>query len=288
MGATGSSGRYIAQSLIKTGYKIKALVRDKNKANQILPKGIEIVEGNIRQISDLEKAMSGISGVYLSLGLEEQSKEKNWHQLVEGLKNVVVIARIKQVEHIITHFMLGAKRTEENPSDWWGYNIQAKAVKILESSQIPSTLFFCSPFMENFQTRFRKGKNIRILGETKFPLYWSSAKQVGLLAGEAFFKEPFFNKSFSVQGKDAFHLKSAAEIFVRFCKKEHISILENDQNLVRMFSLFRSGMDFEAQWIEALSKKAEVFESESTWETFGIPPVSFSDFAAQAGTEING
>lgn len=287
-GATGTSGRYIASSLSESGYQIRAIVRDKKKARSILPDDIELVEGDLRQISDVDRAMQGVSGLYISLGIEENQTEKSWNLLTEGLKNLLVIARVHDIEHIVGHFMMGARPDKFSCSSWWGYNLQAKAVQILENSRIPFTLFFCSPFMENFETRFRKGKTIRILADSKFPIYWSSARQVGLMATKAFFRKEFQGQSFSVQGKEALHLKSAAEIFVTCYKKASLTLQNSDSNLVKMFSRFRPGMDFESQWMEAISNEPEEFESEKTWQEFGIPPIRFSEFAKTPDPDLIG
>jgi len=287
-GATGTSGRYITSSLSESGYKIRAFVRDKKKAQSILPEEVELVEGDLRQISDVENAMQGVSGLYISLGIGENQTEKYWTLLKEGLKNLLVIARSNDIEHIIGHFMIGARPDKQLRNSWWGYDLQAKAVQLLENSRIPYTLFFCSPFMENFETRFRKGNNIRILTDNKFPIYWTSARQVGQLAAKAFFHKEFWGHSFSVQGIEALNLQVAAEIFVTCYKKASLTLQNTDSNLVKLFVRFRPGMDVESQWMEAISKDPEEYESDNTWQEFGISPLRFSEFAKAPDPDLIG
>jgi hypothetical protein len=135
--------------------------------------------------------------------------------------------------------------------------------------------------MENFKTRFRKGKKIRIFGDSKHPIFWSSASQLGELASQAFFNPSFMNQEFMVQGEKGLNLKKAAELFVEMSKDSTLALLESESNLVRLFSQFRTQLEFESQWVKAVVKEKEVYQSAETWQKFGFLPKDFLEFAVE-------
>lgn len=62
-GATGNVGRQVVEHLVKRGTDVRALVRDRSKAN--VPAGVSIVQGDFLDVDSLRKAMSGVSTLFL-------------------------------------------------------------------------------------------------------------------------------------------------------------------------------------------------------------------------------
>lgn len=71
-GATGLAGYSIAMSLLQRGRKVRALVRSQEKAKKVLPPGIEIMKGDILDLSSLTPALEGCDVVYHAAGWPEQ------------------------------------------------------------------------------------------------------------------------------------------------------------------------------------------------------------------------
>lgn len=63
-GATGFVGGYMAELLLKEGHSVKALVRDITKAKSLSDKGVILVQGNLKDKKALEKAVSGVDGIF--------------------------------------------------------------------------------------------------------------------------------------------------------------------------------------------------------------------------------
>lgn len=59
IGATGSFGGHVATALINDGWQVKALIRSPDKI-PLLHQGLEIVQGDARQIKDVRRASSGV------------------------------------------------------------------------------------------------------------------------------------------------------------------------------------------------------------------------------------
>jgi nucleoside-diphosphate-sugar epimerase len=63
-GATGFTGGHLARGLARRGCRVRALVRDRARAADLAPLGIEIVTGDLKNRSDLDAACAGVETVY--------------------------------------------------------------------------------------------------------------------------------------------------------------------------------------------------------------------------------
>jgi nucleoside-diphosphate-sugar epimerase len=71
-GATGKVGNAIAASLLERGDRVRALVRDPNRAATILPAGVEPIRGDATDAGGLAAATEGCELVFNSMGMPEQ------------------------------------------------------------------------------------------------------------------------------------------------------------------------------------------------------------------------
>jgi len=71
-GATGKVGNAIASALLERGDRVRALVRDPNRAASVLPAGIEPTQGDVTDPGSLAAAAEGCELVFNSMGMPEQ------------------------------------------------------------------------------------------------------------------------------------------------------------------------------------------------------------------------
>ena len=71
-GATGKVGNAIASSLLERGERVRALVRDPQRAAAVLPAGIEPIQGDVTDAESLAAAVDGCELVFNSMGMPEQ------------------------------------------------------------------------------------------------------------------------------------------------------------------------------------------------------------------------
>ena len=64
-GATGVVGRHVVKGVVDAGAPVRALTRDRARAQQLLPGEVEIVEGDLTQPGTLPEMLSGIRRMYL-------------------------------------------------------------------------------------------------------------------------------------------------------------------------------------------------------------------------------
>lgn len=67
LGTTGNTGRRIAEQLLGSGEKVRAVVRNKEKAKDLASKGAEILAGNLDDSKFLASAFKSASAAYVLL-----------------------------------------------------------------------------------------------------------------------------------------------------------------------------------------------------------------------------
>lgn len=101
-GATGETGRRIVQELVQRNIPVRALVRDREKAQQILPTAAEIVVGDVLKPETLKEAI-GDSTVILSATGAAPSFDPTGPYKVdyEGTKNLVNAGKAAGIEQFV-------------------------------------------------------------------------------------------------------------------------------------------------------------------------------------------
>jgi uncharacterized protein YbjT (DUF2867 family) len=102
VGATGETGRRIVQQLVERDVPVRALVRDRAKAQSLLPAATEIVVGDVLQPASLQTAIAGCTVVFCATGARPSLSPFGPYQVdYEGTKNLVDAAKAAQVEHFV-------------------------------------------------------------------------------------------------------------------------------------------------------------------------------------------
>ncbi|SKB14538.1 conserved hypothetical protein [Planktothrix sp. PCC 11201] len=101
-GATGETGRRIVAELVKRGIPVKALVRNPETAQQILPTEVELVVGDVLNTDSLALALRDCTVVLCATGAKP-SFDFTGPYLVDyqGTKNLVDGAKSQGIEHFV-------------------------------------------------------------------------------------------------------------------------------------------------------------------------------------------
>lgn len=98
-GATGLTGKHVAQALVAKGARVRALVRDIEKAEDLAVMGIELVQGDLSDAASLTKAFDGAEKAFLLMAnVEEQlACEKRFIDAAKaaGVKQLVKLSAIE-------------------------------------------------------------------------------------------------------------------------------------------------------------------------------------------------
>jgi uncharacterized protein YbjT (DUF2867 family) len=102
VGATGETGRRIVQQLTAQNMPVRALVRDRARAQEILPASTELVVGDVLQPETLERAIADCTVVFCATGARPSLNPFEPYQVdYEGTKNLVDAAKAAQVGRFI-------------------------------------------------------------------------------------------------------------------------------------------------------------------------------------------
>jgi uncharacterized protein YbjT (DUF2867 family) len=101
-GATGETGRRIVQELIARNIPVRALVRDTDKAQGILPAEVEVVVGDVLNPQTLTAALGDSTVVLCATGAAPSFDFTGPYKVdFEGTKNLVDAAKSKGIEHFV-------------------------------------------------------------------------------------------------------------------------------------------------------------------------------------------
>ncbi len=101
-GATGQTGRRIVQELVRRDILVRAMVRDLEKARQILPDGVELVVGDVLKPAGLEEAIADSTVLISATGAAPSFDPTGPYKVdFEGTKNLVNAAREKGIQQIV-------------------------------------------------------------------------------------------------------------------------------------------------------------------------------------------
>ena len=116
-GGTGFVGSHLVPRLIKTGEKVRCLVRSRAKAKTLQADGIELVVGDVSRLQSLEEAMPGVETVIHLVAVIRESRDVTLDGInVQGTRNVVQVALRSGVKRFIYMSALGA-----NPNPKYRY-----------------------------------------------------------------------------------------------------------------------------------------------------------------------
>ena len=120
-GATGNTGMEVVRQLRARGAKVRALVRNPDKAPTIAGGGVEMAPGDLDKPETLGQALKGIEKVFLLSAADERQVE------LQG--NLVHAAKAAGVRHIVKMSALGAALNSPVSFGRWHAQTEAQIEK---------------------------------------------------------------------------------------------------------------------------------------------------------------
>lgn len=136
-GVTGKTGGETAKQLLAKGVKIRAIVRNAAKAEDLKAAGVELVVGDIGDAAVVRQALQGVEKAMLVLpnGKTQQANEQQFTDLAKaaGVKHLVKMSSMEAVPHAATPI----------PKAHWAVE------EYIRASGIPWTMVKPNFFMQN-------------------------------------------------------------------------------------------------------------------------------------------
>ena len=136
-GVTGKTGGETAKQLLAKGVKLRAIVRNAAKAEDLKSAGVELVVGDIGDAAVVRQALQGVEKAMLVLpnGKTQQASEQQFTDLAKaaGVKHLVKMSSMEAVAHAETPI----------PQAHWAVE------EYIRASGIPWTMVKPNFFMQN-------------------------------------------------------------------------------------------------------------------------------------------
>ena len=279
IGASGMLGRPVTHELITAGLSVRIVARDVEKTRLLFPTA-PVVAGDLRSKQSLSDALRGIDTVYLNLSIKQTEKESDFHTEVEGLINLLEVAKQAGVSRIAYLSSIIMRYEGINGFRWWAFAVKHEAVQLIKESSIPYSIFYPSCFLDSLIGTQRAGRFILLVGRSAVRPWYISANDYGKQVERALaIAQDGQNQEYIIQGPEPVTQHEAAERFVAAYRKEKLSVLTTPPFLMQLGRPFSAQADYGWHITEALNKYPEVFEASQTWVDLGKPETTIEQFA---------
>jgi uncharacterized protein YbjT (DUF2867 family) len=207
IGAAGFVGAPITKQLLVEGFSVRALVRNADKARQMLGAQVELVVGNFADKATLEKALDGVDGVNLSVP---------WQSEAQVARDVTDLLARQGRQHVRVTYISG---TTALPGNRWYPMIdeKLKAEEVLKHSGVAYTIFRPSRFMDALALFVRNGR-ATIFGKQSQPYYFLSLADFARAVSKSYQTEAAVNQTFIINGPQAMLMQDALQ---QYCDAVH-------------------------------------------------------------------
>jgi len=101
-GATGQTGQQIVKHLKTAGYRVRALVRDADKAKEQLGPEVDYAVGDVKEAAAVSAAMAGVTAVISSIGARSRDGPDRPEVIdYQGVRNLVDAAKAARVRQFV-------------------------------------------------------------------------------------------------------------------------------------------------------------------------------------------
>lgn len=208
IGATGLIGAPVARRLLADGHQVRLLVRDTGRASQRLGDGFEYLEGSVTDTDAADRAVAGMNGVHVSLGVEDPAQlEPVEHR---GTATVAAAAAQHGLERI--SYLTGSLVRVDYGPKIAEHRAKLAAEQAIQDSGVPYT-FFRPTYFTNTLPRHVQGRVVVMLGRQRQVLHPVCAEDFAAQVARAFATPAAANRDFYIHGPQPLTLRQALGIY---------------------------------------------------------------------------
>jgi len=208
IGATGLLGAPVANRLKKSGFGVRLMVRNLEKAVKRFGEGFEIVKGDILDAKGLESAAENCFGIHINLSGEIEQV---------GVETIAAAAAKLKLQRIT--YISGTSVAEANT---WVLLIRRKfyAERAIRECGVPYCIFCPTWFMEVLP-RYVRGNRAFVFGKQPNPYHLVAADDYARMVATSYRIEEAVNRRFVVHGPEGILFHDAVK---RYCQAFHPGI----------------------------------------------------------------
>ena len=268
IGAAGFVGAPVAKQLLADGFAVRALVRNADKARQLLGDKVEIVTGGFEDRTTLEKALADVSGVNISVP---------WQAKFQVTRDVTEILARQGRKNVRVSYISGTTALPENR----GYAMideKLKAEEMLKSSGVDYTILRPSWFMDALALFVNDGR-ATVFGKQTQSYYFLSLADFARAVSKAHQTEAAANKTFILNGPQSLLMTDALQLYCDAC---HPGIKAASMpiwfgKMLAMMTRSAPMKDF-VQMMAYFEKSPRVSQPNGAESILGAPSMTMSDW----------
>lgn len=206
IGASGLLAGPVIRKLDEKGYELRLFSRSVKPSMFI--NDYDIVQGDVFNPEDLEKAVSGCDAVHISLASADD---------VKAVSNILEVSKKNGVRRI--SLVSGCTVAEENR--WFKFtDDKFRTEQMIMQSGIPYYIFRPTWFFESLGMFVRNGK-ASVLGNITERYHWVAADDLGTMVADAYSTPGAENRIYFVYGPERYTMK---EMLEKYCSALHPEI----------------------------------------------------------------
>ncbi len=267
IGATGLLGAPVARNLKKSGFGVRILARNTEKARKLFDDDFEIVEGNVSDPDRLESALDGCYGVHINLSGEIEQT---------GTENVVKASVNKGIKKI--SYISGTSVSEKG---LWFPQTRRKfmAEKAIKESGINYSIFCPTWFMESLP-KYVKGDKAYVFGKTNVIFHFVAARDYAEMVSKSFLIEEANNKRFFIHGPEGYLFHEAMKKYCSVMHPEIKKVTVMPIWLTKMVAAIKGSpeMKFAAEFMSFFKKTGELGDPAEANTLLGAPKTTLDEW----------
>lgn len=281
-GATGKVGSELVKQLSQTGARVRALVRDRERAESLArASNVELAEGDFNDPNSLRDAMKGAERLFL---LSAPSRE-----MAEQETAAVEAAKASGVKQIVKLSVIGASAS----APFRLGRIHGEVEERIEASGITHTFLRPNGFMQNFLMAApavaAQGALFGPDGTTR--VSYIDVRDIAAVAAKTLTEDGHEGASYTLTGPEALSCRDVASRLSSTIGKE-VNFVEVSLDAVREFMLGAGAGEWTADAVVEIYKfygEGEASEvTKAVEEVAGKRPVSFEEFARDHAEAFRG
>jgi uncharacterized protein YbjT (DUF2867 family) len=281
IGATGHLAPAVIRELAKH-YAITAIVRNPEKARNLLPAEVKLVKADLQDVASLHSAFQGLDYLYLNLAADKESAVFQPER--DGVRNVLEAIKGTSVRRILKISAIGASHPQfAKGGNVFENHVRNEGQELIRKSGVPFTFFHPTWFMDSLPLLLHQGNAVNVFKPIPHPFYWIAAEDYARMVAAAIAKEDGQNKEYVVQGPEPIAMAEAVKRYASAFTPA-LKVRSVPTGLLKVLGWFSPTLKSLAKAGHYFGHFEEEFVGKSTWDELGAPTVRFDEFCRrQAG-----
>jgi uncharacterized protein YbjT (DUF2867 family) len=213
-GGTGRLGTNVVGLLQARGLQVRVLTRDRSRAAHLASRSLEIVEGDIRDLTAARRAVAGARTVISAIHGFPGTRDANPATIDrDGNHNLIQVARAANVQHFVLISVKDA--APDHPMDLM--RMKYAAEQDLMASGLTWTIIRPTSYMETWcevlgRPLLEKGRT-QVFGRGRNPINWVSTVDVARFVELAVVDRELDGQSLEIGGPDDLTMTDFVRVF---------------------------------------------------------------------------